>query len=126
PRTDRSKEWLVVHGRRQAGVSVAQASAAVATVTAQLARAYPETNQFKSGFAGAYDPLGILTRSQVRILQAVGLTLTGIVLLVVSLNISGMMLVRGAMRERELSIRQAIGATRARLAQSLLAEAVVL
>ena len=35
------------------------------------------------------------------------LTLTGMVLLVVSLNISGMMQVRGAMRERELSIRQA-------------------
>ena len=48
------------------------------------------------------------------------------VLLVVSLNISGMMQVRGAMRERELSIRQAIGASRARLAQYLLSEAIVL
>ncbi len=54
------------------------------------------------------------------------LTLTGMVLLVVSLNISGMMQVRGAMRERELSIRQAIGASRARLAQYLLSEAIVL
>jgi hypothetical protein len=36
---------------------------------------------------------------------------------VVSLNISGMMQVRGAMRERELSIRQAIGASRVRVAQ---------
>jgi putative ABC transport system permease protein len=48
------------------------------------------------------------------------------VLLVVSLNISGMMQVRGAMRERELSIRQAIGAGRLRLAQYLLAESTVL
>ena len=37
-----------------------------------------------------------------------------------------MMQVRGAMRERELSIRQAIGASRARLAQYLLSEAIVL
>src|SRR5678816_2371920 len=48
------------------------------------------------------------------------------VLLVVCLNISGMMQVRGAMRERELSIRQAIGATRSRLVQYLLAESILL
>ena len=125
-RADRSKEWLNIHGRLSPGVSVQQASAAVAAVTAQLAKAYPATNEFKAGIAGAYDPLGILQRPQLRIIQAVGLTLTGMVLLVVSLNISGMMQVRGAMRERELSIRQAIGASRVRLAQYLLSESIVL
>ena len=125
-RADRSKEWLNIHGRLAPGVSVQQASAAVAAVTAQLATAYPATNEFKAGIAGAYDPLGILLRPQLRIIQTVGLTLTGMVLLVVSLNISGMMQVRGAMRERELSIRQAIGASRLRLAQYLLSESIVL
>jgi predicted permease len=125
-RAARSKEWLSIHGRLSPGVSVQQASAAVATVTAQLAKAYPATNEFKAGIAGAYDPLGILQRSQLRIIQTVGFTLTGMVLLVVSLNISGMMQVRGAMRERELSIRQAIGASRLRLAQYLLSESIVL
>ncbi len=48
------------------------------------------------------------------------------VLLVVCLNVSGMMLVRGAMRERELSIREALGAGRRRLIQYLLSEAVML
>ena len=91
-----------------------------------MAKAYPSTNEFKAGIAGAYDPLGILLRPQLRIIQTVGLTLTGMVLLVVSLNISGMMQVRGAMRERELSIRQAIGASRLRLAQYLLSESIVL
>ena len=42
------------------------------------------------------------------------------------LNISGMMQVRSAMRERELSIRQAIGASRGRLVQYLLSEAIIL
>ena len=125
-RAARSKEWLNIHGRLSPGVSVQQASAAVAAVTARLAKAYPATNEFKAGIAGAYDPLGILQRPQLRIVQAVGLTLTGMVLLVVSLNISGMMQVRGAMRERELSIRQAIGASRLRLAQYLLSESIVL
>ena len=125
-RADRSKEWLNIHGRLSPGVSVQQASAAVAGVTAQLARAYPATNEFKAGIAAAYDPLGTLVRSNVWRIQALGYTFTGMVLLVVSLNISGMMQVRGAMRERELSIRQAIGASRARLAQYLLSEAIVL
>jgi predicted permease len=125
-RADRSKEWLHIHGRLSPGVSVQQASAAVAAVTARLANEYPATNEFKAGIAGAYDPLGILVRPRLRIIQTVGLMITGMVLLVVSLNISGMMQVRGAMRERELSIRQAIGAGRLRLAQYLLSESIVL
>ena len=48
------------------------------------------------------------------------------VLLVVCLNISGMVQVRSAMRERELSIRQAIGATRRQLIQYLLSEAIIM
>jgi putative ABC transport system permease protein len=125
-RDDRSKEWLNIHGRLAPGVSVQQASAVVAAITARLAKAYPATNEFKAGIAAAYDPLGTLARSNMWRIQTVGYTLTGMVLLVVSLNISGMMQVRGAMRERELSIRQAIGASRARLAQYLLSEAIVL
>jgi putative ABC transport system permease protein len=125
-RGDRKKEWLGIHGRPAPGVSVQQASTAVTAVTAQLAKAYPASNEFKNGIAAAYDPLGTLLRSNLWQLQAVAYTLTGMVLLVVSLNISGMMQVRGALRERELSIRQAIGASRAKLAQYLLSESIVL
>lgn len=125
-RDDRAREWLRIHGRLSPGTSVAQAGAAVAAVTATLARQYPATNEFRSGAVEPYDPFGVLERSQLRMITAVAFTLTGMVLLVVSLNISGMMQVRGALRERELSIRQAIGASRARLAQYLLSEAIVL
>lgn len=125
-RFDRGKEWLHIHGRLSPGVSVAQAGTAVAGITARLAKEYPATNERKAGMVEGYDPLGILDRSRFLALQTVALTLTGLVLLVVCLNISGMMQVRGAMREKELSIRQAIGASRLRLAQHLLAEAVLL
>jgi predicted permease len=125
-RLDRGKEWLHIHGRLSQGVSVAQASAAVAGITAQLAKEYPATNELKAGIVEAYDPLGVLDRSRFRVLEALAMILTGAVLLVVCLNISGMMQVRSAMRERELSIRQAIGASRLRLARHLLAEAVLL
>src|SRR5262245_7271143 len=122
-RLDRGKEWLHIHGRLSQGVSVAQASAAVSGITSQLARAYPTTNELKAAIVEAYDPIGVLDRSQFLAIQALALTLTGVVLLVVCLNISGMMQVRSAMRERELSIRQAIGASRLRLARYLIAEA---
>jgi predicted permease len=125
-RYDRGKEWLHIHGRLSQGVTVAQASAAVAGITSQLAKEYPATNELKAGSVEAYDALGVLDRSQFLVAQAAGLTLTGAVLFVVCLNISGMMQVRSAMRERELSIRQAIGASRLRLARYLLAEAVLL
>jgi predicted permease len=124
-RFDRGKEWLFLHGRLSEGVSIAQASATVARITSQLAKEYPVTNKLKAGIVVAYDPIGF-DHSQFRRLQALALTLTGAVLLVLCLNLSGMMQVRSAMRERELSIRQAIGATRLRLARHLFAEAVLL
>ncbi|HET9373142.1 MAG TPA: FtsX-like permease family protein, partial [Vicinamibacterales bacterium] len=122
---DRSQDWVLIHGRLMPGVSVAQASAAVAAITSSLASQYPSTNENKSGIAAAYHPYGNLVKSRLAVLQAVALTLTGMALLVVCLNIGGMMQVRSAMRERELSIRQAIGATRRQLIQYQLCEALI-
>src|SRR5215831_5651769 len=92
--TDRSDEWVLIHGRLAPGASVAQASAAVSAVTSSLAKQYPSTNENKAGIAAPYDAFGNLGKSQIAALQAVGLTLTGMVLLVVCLNISGMVQVR--------------------------------
>jgi predicted permease len=124
--TDRSKEWVLIHGRLKTGVTVAQASAAVSAITASLAKQYPSTNENKSGIAAPYDAYGNLVKSRLAVIQAIGLTLTGMILLVVCMNISGMVQVRSAMRERELSIRQAIGATRRQLIRYLLSEAIVM
>jgi hypothetical protein len=85
-RFDRGREWLHIHGRLSQGVSVAQASAAVARITSQLAKQYPSTNELKAGIVEAFDPLGVLDRSRFRVLEAVALTLTGAVLLVVCLK----------------------------------------
>src|SRR5437762_7462315 len=124
--TYRSKEWVLIHGRLMPGVSVTQASAAISAVTSSLAKQYPSTNENKAGIAAPYDAFGNLVKSQLAVIQALGLTLTGMVLLVVCLNISGMVQVRSAMRERELSIRQAIGATRRQLIQYMLSEAIIM
>ena len=52
-----------------------------------------------------------------RVVRTTLFGLSGLVLLVVGLNISGMMLARSAIRERELAVRMAIGASRWRLVQ---------
>src|SRR5262245_54513023 len=125
-RSDRSEDWVRIHGRLRPGVSVAQASSAVSAVTSQLAKQFPVTNDFKAGIVVPYHPVGNFMSRDLAIIRVVGLTLTGMVLVVVCLNLSGMMQVRTAIRERELSIRQAIGATRGRLIQHLLAESALL
>jgi predicted permease len=125
-RFDRSREWVRIHGRLSPGVAVAQANAAVSAITSQLAKEHAATNELKAGVVAAYHPMGNVEAEDATVMFAVLNVMTAIPLLVVCLNISGMVQVRSAMRERELTIRQAIGASRGRLIQHLLAEAVVL
>ena len=125
-RFDRSKAFVRIHGRLLPGATVTQASTAVAAVTARLAKAYPATNEFRAGIVEPYYAAGSLENAEVSILLSVFQAMVLVPLLVVCLNVSGMVQVRSAMRERELTIRQALGASRKRLIRHLLAEAVVL
>jgi predicted permease len=125
-RFDRAKEWVNIHGRLSPGATIEQARGIVGTVTAQLAKEHSATNESKSGTVEPYHPMGSLNASQITLVRTILQTLTLLPLLVICLNITGMVQVRSAMRERELSIRQAIGASRKRLMQALLAESVVL
>jgi predicted permease len=125
-RFDRGKPFVNIHGRLSPGVSVAQASAAVGAFTAQLAKEYSATNESRAGIVVQYYPGGSLANTESQILYAILNAVATVPLLVVCLNVSSMVLVRSAMRERELSIRLALGASRTRLVRHLLAEAVVL
>lgn len=107
-------------------VSVAQADAKVQGVMAALAARHAATNQEKAGGVEPYFPTGAAKRRQITTARLMMLGMSGIVLLVVGLNLSGMMLVRSAMRERELAVRLAIGASRWRLMRYLFGEALVL
>lgn len=125
-RDDRSLDWIHMHGRLNAGVDITRANALIATTVAGLAQRYPTTNQFKAATVESYASMGAAGRPESRRVLMIMLGLAGSVLLVVCLNISGMMLVRGTTRERELSIRSALGAARQRLIQHLFFEAVLL
>ena len=125
-RVDRTADWVRIHGRLQDGVDLTQANARAAVLASGLAQRYPASNEFKSATVEPYYSLGAAGRPESRRVMSVLLSLAGAVLVVVCLNISGMMLVRGAGRERELSIRAALGADRRRLVQHLFLEAVLL
>jgi predicted permease len=125
-RDDRTTDWVRIHGRLQPGVDLTRANALVTSIVSGLAQRDPSTNEFKSAAVEPYASLGAAGRPESRRVLSIMLGLAGAVLLVVCLNISGMMLVRGTIRERELSIRSALGAARQRLVQYLFFESLVL
>lgn len=125
-RNDRTSEWLRIHGRLAPGVSLAQANGLVGSAVATLASRYPATNQFKAATVEPYASLGAAGRPESMRVFSVLMTLAGAVLLIVCVNVSGMMLIRGATRAHELSVRAALGAGRRALAQHLFFEALVL
>lgn len=123
-RFDRDLDWVRIHGRLAAGVDIARANAIVAATMSGLSKRYPTTNEFKAASVEPYYAHGAANRREMRRVSGLMLGLAGMVLLIVCVNISGMMMVRGAARERELSIREAVGASRRRLVQYLFFEAV--
>ncbi|HEX7281430.1 MAG TPA: ABC transporter permease, partial [Vicinamibacterales bacterium] len=125
-RNDRNVEWVRIHARLNDGIDITRANQLVTSTMTGLAREHPSTNEFKSATVEPYVSMGAAGRPEQQRVFTIIFSLAGAVLLVVCLNISGMMLVRGANRERELSIRAALGAARQRLIQHLFFEALLL
>jgi predicted permease len=125
-RLKRDAGVVSVLARLSPDIPLAQADGMVQSAMASLAAQYPATNQDKAGGVEPYFAPGAAMRSQITVARMVMFGLSGMVLLVVGLNISGMMLVRSALRERELAIRMAMGASRWRLMRYHLTEAFVM
>ena len=125
-RLERDAAWIRILARLSDGTTVSQADAIVQSAVASLVTRFPTANRDKTGGAEPYFPPGARLRAQVSFARLMLLGLSGMVLLVVGLNISGMMLVRSAMRQRELAVRLAMGASRWRLVRYHLSEALVM
>jgi len=125
-RHSRDADWLRVFARLSPGTSLGEANGAVSSLMSGLAEQYPTSNEYKAASVEPYTSTGANRQLENGIVTVMFYGMSGMVLVVVCLNVAGMVLVRTATRERELAIRQAVGASRSRLMGYLMSEAVVL
>ncbi len=117
-------QGLTVYGKLRRGVSLQQARTELGGIARRLERAYPEANKgmgvliqpFTKAFVGSEGS---------RLLGSM-LAVVFLVLLIACANVANLLLARATVRSKEVGIRTALGAHRARVVSQMVAEALAL
>ena len=110
-------------GRMKPGVTLDQATADIATITARIGRDFPEE---EAGVKPWLVPLQEQLTGPVRKALVALLGAVSFVLLLACVNLAGLLVVRGGARAREFAVRASLGAGRRRIVRQLVTESLVL
>ena len=119
----RDSRFLIALGHLKPGVSLGQAQAEAKTIASQWAAAYPKENAGRGLKVDFYREFVVGT---VRPMLWLLFLAAGAILLIACANLANLLLARGLARQREMSVRAALGASRWRLVRQLLTETTVL
>jgi putative ABC transport system permease protein len=125
---DRGETELRVLATLKPGINTKQAEASLNVIAQRLAKAYPETNK---GQVVRVIPERLArpepaVESYMPLVTTIFLIMVGLVLLVACFNVANLQLARAAAREKEIAVRAAMGAGRARLIRQMFTESLVL
>jgi putative ABC transport system permease protein len=121
--SQRGAWYLNVVGRAKSNIPLEQVDAEVQTIGKRLATKYPDSN---GGVGFTAVPLREAMVGDIRKAVLVLLGAVAFVLLIACTNVANLLLARAAARETEIAVRNALGASRARLVQQLLTETAIL